>query len=469
MSDANHVRVILALDQGTHASRALLLDESGRVLSSRWQNLNLYRPCPGHVEQDAGELLNSLRVVMAHALDYATRHGLTIECAGLATQRSTVAAWAKSTGEPLAPALSWLDTRADLGAFAQRGADIQRCTGLRLSPHYGAGKLRWLLEHDARVREAADSGDLALGPLASFLLFNLVEGQPFITDHANAHRTLLMNLETRDWDPRLTSYFDIATQWLPRCAPVRHAFGNLCGGGIGLTACGGDQGAAVLAHGAPGDTIAINAGTGAFVLATTGERIVRRAPLLSGLVASDSTGATYCLEGTVNGAGAAIAHAQEHLGCDAAAWASWKNVAEPPLFLNTVGGLGSPWWRTGRAPKLAVNAAAPPPAIAAAVMESIVFMIQANLELLCAAVATTKQLRITGGLAHDNAFCQRLADISGLPVTRPEETEATARGIAWLAAGGDRGWSAEATRFEPAYDRGLLGRYRRFREAVDEA
>jgi glycerol kinase len=467
VSAAASARVILALDQGTHASRALLIDRDGNLRSAHRRDVSLRRPRPRHVEQHAGAVLDSLRNVIAEALDHASHAGLTIECAGLATQRSTVVAWSRPSGEALAPALSWLDTRADLQSFTHHAADIEGRTGLRLSPHYGAGKLCWLLRHSTAVREAANSADLALGPLASFLLFNLVEGRPFVADHANAHRTLLMNLETRDWDESLTKTFGIAVDHLPRSVPVRHAFGALRGTDIPLTACGGDQGAAVHAYGAPDDGIAINAGTGAFILATTGEHILRRAPLLSGLVASDSIGATYCLEGTVNGAGAAITYANDRWGCDAAAWSGWKDVAEPPTFLNTVGGLGSPWWRPGPAPRLEATQAPHAAAVAAAIMESIVFLIQANLELLRDAVQTTDALRLTGGLARDDAFCQRLADISGLPVARPKNIEATGRGIAWLAAGGAREWAEAATRFEPVHDRALVERYRRFRQVVD--
>ncbi len=461
----------LVLDQGTQASRALLFDPGARLLHVSRRPIGLRRRSASEVEQDPQAIWVSLQEVLDEALAFARRRGLTVARAGLATQRSTVVAWDRNTGAALGPALSWQDTRTapELRHWARHAQLIRARTGLRLSPHYGASKLHWMLHHVPAVREAAAQGRLAMGPLATFLLWQLIEGRPLVVDHANAARTLLWDIHRQGWDRQLLGLFGVEAQWLPQGLPIRHAYGRIRGTGIPLTAVHGDQGAAFHGHGGlQPHTAVVNMGTGAFVLMHTGTRPRHHPTLLSGIVDSGHRGSRYALEGTVNGAGAALAWAREAWGLE---WRSgWSRTPHPPLFLNTVGGLGSPWWRAAGEPRLQAGAGCrrDPPACLAAVMESIVFMIHANIEQLDRAGLAPRRLVVGGGLSRDPELCQRLADLSGRAVARAEQAEITALGMARLAMGPGAGLAPGATRcFEPRPDRVLAGRYRDFLDLIE--
>jgi glycerol kinase len=465
--------VTLVLDHGTQASRALLFDPRGRLLHVSKRCIGLIRRSPREVEQDPQAILDSLRGVLDEALAFAARARLEVKQAGLATQRSTVVAWDRYTGTALGPALSWQDTRTApaLERWSRHALMIQARTGLRLSPHYGASKLNWMLHHARAVRRAAAQGTLAMGPLAAFLLSHLIEGRPLVVDHGNAGRTLLWNIHRHGWDGALLELFEIDRHWLPRTLPIRHPYGRIQGTDIPLTAVHGDQGAAFHGYGgAQADTAVVNMGTGAFVLTQTGTHPIHHPPLLSGIVDSDGQQCRYCLEGTVNGAGSALAWAREAWGLEGLS--GWSETEDPPLFLNRVGGLGSPWWRSGGEPELHAQPSAdcrkdPAPCLAA-VMESIVFMIYANLQRLDEAGLAPHRLVVGGGLSRDRELCQRIADLSGLPVLRMDQAEITGRGMAHLATGLGAGLEPAATqRFGPRADRGLRRRYLAFVDLIE--
>lgn len=463
----------LVLDQGTQTSRALLFDPRGRLLHVSKRRIGLIRRSPLEVEQDPQAILDSLREVLDEALAFAQRRHLEVTQAGLATQRSTVVAWDRDTGTALGPALSWQDTRTapELKRWSRHAQQIQARTGLRLSPHYGASKLHWMVHHVRAVRRAAAHGTLAMGPLAAFLLSHLIEGRPLVVDHGNAGRTLLWNIHRQAWDEALLELFEIEAHWLPQGLPIRHPYGRILGTDIPLTAVHGDQGAAFHGYGdLQADTVVVNIGTGAFVLAQTGTRPIHHPPLLSGIVDSDDQQCRYGLEGTVNGAGSALAWAREAWGLGGAS--GWSRTQDPPLFLNTVGGLGSPWWRAGAQPELHTQAGAdcrqhPAPCLAA-VMESIVFMIYANLQQLDEAGLAPHQLVVGGGLSRDRELCQRIADLSGLVVLRVDQAEITGRGMAHLAMGLGAGLEPAAIqRFDPRPDQALRRRYLAFVDLIE--
>jgi glycerol kinase len=470
---ADRSQLTLVIDQGTHATRTCLLDHRGTVVATARQEVGLTRRA-GEVEQDATEILSSVRETLGYTL---RKGGNAIAQAALATQRSTVLAWDRVTGEALAPALSWQDTRAaeTIAALGEHAEQVRERTGLRLSAHYGAGKLAWLLQHEPALRRAADKGRLALGPLATFLLFHLLEGRPLLVDHANASRTLLWNLHSRDWDEWLLRLFSLDREHLPRPCPIRHHYGRLAGTRIPLRAVNGDQGAALFADGpAQPETAYINMGTGAFILVPTGSRIVRQPGLLSGIADSDNGNALYCLEGTVNGAGAALAWAERQWGLVIAheSLDDWlARVEDPPLFLNAVGGLGSPWWTSGAAPHFILELAVPcderPAPCVTGVLESIAFLIVVNLASMGEAGLSVRRLRASGGLSRVDGLCQRLADLSGRPVERPRESEATVRGAAWLTRRATAtGAAGPLDRFSPARNDRLAARYQAFRSEM---
>ena len=458
----------LVIDQGTHATRALAFDAKGLVVATAHYPIALQRISADRIEQDAQEIVISMHHVIEAVLsDDRVRHR-GIARAGMATQRSSVVAWDINTGEALAPMLSWQDRRAAawLGQFAEQEFEIKERTGLPLSPHYGASKLHWLLENVPTVQQADRDGRLRFGPLASFLLFHLLRERPLLSDHANAGRTLLWNIDSCDWDPWLLDLFGLPLKLLPSCRPIVHDYGLLAAGDIPLTAVNGDQNAAVynLGRPAPGTAI-VNLGTGAFVLVPTGTKRVPHARLLSGLASSDATARDYTIEGTVNGAGAAIKWAADtwQIKDISAQLPAWLDQAQdPPIFLNSIGGLGSPFWQPGPSPRIIGQG--PPWQQVVAVAESILFLLQINLEQIAAAGMVVEQIRISGGLANLDGLCQRLADLSGKSVYRPVETEATARGAAWLASGRPSLWPEEkpGAIFNPRPNVALSIRYQLF-------
>ncbi len=462
-------RLTLIIDQGTHATRSILFDEAGQERFTAVRPVALRRLSPEKIEQDGSELIASMRDVVTEALESDAARAGEITAAGLATQRSTIALWDIASGETLGPLLSWQDRRAaaSLKPLAAYEPEVKKRTGLPLSPHYGASKLRWCLDHFGGAQTALAEGRLAYGPLAAFLISHLVEGSPRLVDDANANRTQLWNIQARDWDPWLLALFDLPAEPLPACRPIRHPYGLIAGTDIPLTVVNGDQNAAVYGQGQPQPgTAIVNLGTGAFVLAPTGRKLIRHPALLSGITSSDEAGADYTIEGTVNGAGAAISWAEKQLGISDPArnLNAWLDAyPRPTLFLNSIGGLGSPWWKPGPEPHW-LDEDADAGERMAAVAESILFLLQANLDAMTEAGLDLRRIQISGGLANVDGLCQCLADLSGLPVYRPRQREATARGAAWLAMGMPQGWETPEAgeAFEPQSAPGLQDRYRQF-------
>jgi glycerol kinase len=473
MSDKS--ALYLCIDQGSHASRALVFDPMGAVIARAEHPVATQHPQTDRVEHNPDELLASVRAAIGDVVTSLGERARGLAAAGLATQRSTLVCWDKETGTALSPVISWQDRRAHawLARFASRQSEVHARTGLMLSAHYGASKLRWCLDHLEAVQQAAQKGTLACGPLASYLLFRLLEKQPLLVDPSNAGRTLLWNLASRDWDPVLLDMFGIARRWLPACAPTRHDFGRLRIGdrALPLAILDGDQSAALFAFGSPhAHTAYINMGTGAFVLGADAQRL--DAPrLLASIAYADDGRASYVLEGTVNGAGAALAWAGETLGLAEveSSLDEWlQREGDPPLFLNGISGLGAPFWVADFTSRF--TAEAEPWRKVVAVAESIIFLLQANLDEFARAGVAFRRIVATGGLPQSAALCQRLADLSGLPVHRPAEHEATAKGLAFLLAGQPGEWpQPSGVDFTPQANVRLRERYARWRAALDAA
>lgn len=459
----------LALDQGGHASRALVFDHLGNLVAGDFQPITTRHPHLDWVEHDPEELITSLRYAIANVMRDLGGHAQDVVAAGLATQRSSLACWNKHTGAALSPVISWQDRRAHdwLGTFAPHRDEIHRMTGLFPSAHHGASKLRWCLDHLPAIQAAHRNGTLACGPLASFTLFHLLEERPLLADPANASRTLLWNLQTRDWDDGLLALFGVPRTALPRCVPSRHCFGHLrvADRSIPLTIATGDQSAALFAFGEPdANTACVNMGTGAFV-----QRIALQRPahpkLLKSMVFQEEARTIYALEGTVNGAASALDWAGNRLGLGniTSRLPGWlEQASTPPLFLNGVSGLGSPFWLADFTSRFIGEGS--PEEKMAAVAESIVFLLYTNLVEMQAVGTPARRITITGGLSALDGLCQRLADLSGLPVYRPAECEATARGTAFLLASQPRNWPepGKAVKFTPTANPSLKERFRRW-------
>lgn len=481
----------LALDQGGSASRAVLFDAVGREVASAHVPITTHRD-GDRIEHDPDELAQSLVTAARDACELPLATGRPVIVAGLATQRSTVCCWDTTDGSALSPAISWQDRRAAAWleqALGDRAEWVRELTGLPLSPHYGASKLRWCLDELPAVRLALRDERLAMGPLASFLLHRLCDERPLCADPANASRTLLYDPALLDWSTPLLEAFDLPRAALPRCVGTTHAFGALMldrERRVPLQACSGDQSAAVFAFGAPTPgTCFVNIGTGAFVqrIARDGTVAPPRGLLKSVVHArtDDVRGATYAHEGTVNGAYAAVEWLRARVGIDvlrtlASLHHSLQSDDVELLFMNGVGGLGAPWWLPSFPVEfVALDGAAPGASVSelqqvAAVVESIAFLVAVNVEGL-RRVAPLDRVVVTGGLASCDYLCEALAEVTGLEVQRPELREATARGIAFLAAGQPGHWQpVPVERKFVAAGRpgrpGLLARFSRWREEM---
>ncbi|MBT8137653.1 MAG: hypothetical protein KJO54_11615 [Gammaproteobacteria bacterium] len=449
--------LILAIDQGGGSTRAVTFTTEGTQVFLARVAVATQRGPDGRVEHDASEVLNSMHRVIVDALRDAESRGAVITGAGLATQRSSIVCWDRNSGVALTPVISWQDRRAAklLAEYAPPDDTVSEITGLVRSPHYGASKMRWCIDNIPAVRQAQRSGTLMIGPLSSFLLFHLLQQHPACADPANASRTLLWDRRSLDWSDELLAAFGISRGLLPRCVPSQHEFGVLRSTAVPLRVCTGDQNAAIFAGGAIAQgTAYVNIGTGAFVLAQVAG--MSAAPLLHSVAWSDGSSVLYVQEGTVNGAGAALAS----LGAtqpEIATAARQIGADELPLFLNGVSGLGSPFWREHFTSRF-IGSGSQRQKLAA-VVESILFLLQKNIEILQQRTTLDVAL-VSGGLAGHDDLCQALADLSGLAVMRPDEAEATARGLAFLSAGQPGGWPAgKRQQFCPRNNHTLRRRY----------
>ena len=427
----------LAIDQGGHASRASLYTADGVMVDSARVAVQTRHSAPEQVEHDPEEMVASVQTAIDAAVGGADT--TSIVAAGLATQRSSVVCWDLDSGAALSPVLSWQDRRTAgwLERLTDHATEIRQRTGLPLSPHYGASKLRWCLDHLPAVRQAWKDGRLAWGPLASFLTYRLTEEKTLAADPANASRTLLWNLDDGDWDPRLAELFDVPGGALPPCTDTRHTWGHIAAGRhrVPLTVVTGDQSAALFAvDQLELGGVMINLGTGAFLQ----QGLPHRPPpsrLLAGLAYQDSTRRVYTLEGTVNGAGSALAWMAAQSDMEQAELIrrlpGWLETSKrPPIFLNGISGLGTPYLRPIFASRFIGKGSLAEKCMA--VCESIVFLLQVNLEEMAADVGPAQQIVISGGLSELDGLCQRLADLSGLPVRRPQDREATVQGLIQL-------------------------------------
>ena len=470
-NDRQRQQLILAVDVGTLSVRVAAYDFAGNMAVFADRKIGLVHVTETKIEQDPIKLRTALFDTMDRVMATPVVRERGIAAAGLASQRSSVVAWNRVTGQPLSPVLSWQDRRATeyLKPLANKGVGIKARSGLFLSPHYGASKLRWLLDNCPELTSAREAGELVLGPLAAFMVFNLLEGQPCIVDHVNASRTQLMSLMEREWSRDLLQEFGLSQELLPQCRPTQSFFGHVRGTGIPVTAVNGDQNAAIHATGKlEVDTLIVNIGTGAFVLLPTGHQIIHHPSLITSIANSTENEATYLLEGTVNGAGAALKWAAEQWGepdliSQLPEWL--KQIKDPPVFINTIGGVGSPFWISDLKPYFLTDGSVAEKTVA--IIESIIFLIKINLEAMTNTGQRVKRIRISGGLSALDGLCQLLADATQRVVLRPEVKEATSQGIAWLAANLDYNWhnsteDSDQDYFLPQNNRPLQARYRLF-------
>ena len=487
----------LAIDQGTQSSRAALIDVRGGLIEICQVPVSLNRISASQIEQDGAEILESVWQAIRQVLSAIDES--RIVAAGIATQRSSVIAWDRRSGKPLSNVISWQDVRGQEFVASLDSATrskIQQRSGLPLSPHYGASKIRWLLaELRSSENTLIEETDICIGPLASFLLFNLIENKTVCqVDHANGGRTQLLNFKQRDWDDDLLAWFDIPKPMLPIARPTRFQFGDLTGTAIPVGVCQGDQTAAVFGYGnLPTGTAHVNLGTGGFVLSPVSDlesvREQEHLPLLISLADSNENSAAYFLEGTINGAGSAIKWAAKYLGLESVeesldAWA--EEVEQPPLFFNSVGGIGSPIWNSNPSAEVSnrwFDQSLQPVPIEnlqaseamVGVLESIVFLVAMNIDAMSEFGVEPKTLRLSGGVTASGSLCQKLADLTRCRIDRPDESESTLLGVARLLAlsvGQGETFcetaSTAKTKFEPRRNTELRLRYGLFQSLMLE-
>ena len=468
-------RLYVAIDQGGHATRASAYDSTGSLEGSALVTIATQRNALGHVEHDPDEIVASVRTALAELARIVPISRW--DAAGFAVQRSSLVCWDADDGHALSPVISWQDTRNAkwLKGLARRATDVHRLTGLPLSPHYGASKLRWCLDHLPEVRNAATQSRLRAGPLASYLLQRLLRERPFLADASTAARTLLWSPFERGWSDELLELFGIPRTVLPRTTGTSGEFGTLESDdrAIPVGVCNGDQSVVPFAAGAlDRDAAYVNLGTGAFVLRPTTDAL-HAPPLLTSVIRADAEHFDFVLEGSVNGAGAALDWLERHQGAAAVrmlALLDEEPLADDtaPFFLNGVAGLASPFWRPdfestfiGEGSDLQ---------LCRAVLESVAFLIKANLDEMDRHRPPPARLVASGGLAENRLLCRMLACLSEVPVDRSSDREATSRGLAFLVAGEPAGFMGPPVeRLEPEPDQSLLARYLKWLELMRAA
>jgi glycerol kinase len=457
---AAEMKAILALDQGTTSSRAIVFGRDGRILSTAQQEFRQIFPQPGWVEHDPFDIWRSQRDVAARALDLAGL-GAADVAIGITNQRETTVLWERSTGRPVANAIVWQDRRtaSRCDALRQQGheATFARKTGLVLDAYFSGTKLAWLLENVPGAREAATRGELAFGTVDTWLAWQLSGGASHVTDASNASRTLLFDIHERAWDDELLAILGIPRSVLPEVVESSARVATTaCDGlprGIPIAGIAGDQQAALFGQACHRPGMAKNTyGTGCFLLMNTGNEPATSRNRLLTTVAWTRAGATsYALEGSVFIAGAAIQWLRDGLGLIASAPEIDKlagSVADSGgvFFVPALSGLGAPYWDPhARGMIGGITRGTTRAHLARATLEAIAFQSAELIEAMAAdsAIALT-ELRVDGGATASDLLMQMQADLLGVPVIRPKVTETTALGAAYLAGLAVGFWKDEA-------------------------
>jgi glycerol kinase len=453
------MNTILALDQGTTSSRAIVFDRDGNALSSAQREFKQHFPTPGWVEHDADDIWASQLAVAQEAI--RQRNDATISAIGITNQRETTVLWDRASGRPVAHAIVWQDRRtaADCDTLTAAGHApmIAAKTGLVIDAYFSATKLKWLLDHVPGARARALRGELAFGTVDSWLIFQLTAGKVHATDVSNASRTMLLNIQTLAWDDELVRLFDIPRSVLPQIVSSSAVIGHTaCAGlpaGIPIAGIAGDQQAALFGQACHQPGMAKNTyGTGCFMLMNTGEQPMRSKNRLLTTVAWRIGSKThYALEGSVFIAGAAIQWLRDELKMIQHANEIETLAASVPdsggvMFVPAFAGLGAPHWNpNARAAILGLTRGSSRAHIARAALEAIALQSADLADAMQAdAGVPLTELRVDGGAAVNNLLMQIQADLLGTPVVRPKVTETTALGAAYLAGIAVGYWRDEA-------------------------
>ena len=443
------MKYIIALDQGTTSTRAVLFDKSGAIVSSYGREIEQFYPAPGLVEHDAEELFfSSLRAVQ-RAMELAGASASDIAALGITNQRETAIVWEKKTGRPVCNAIVWqcrrtADRCRQLEELGLTGT-IRKKTGLIPDPYFSATKLEWILKNVPGARQRAERGELLFGTVDTWLVWRLTGGRVFATDYTNASRTMLFNIHALEWDDELLELFGVPRCMLPEVLPCGGDFGvtehGFFGGGIPIRGVAGDQQAALFGHLCLNEGEAKNTyGTGCFLLMNAGKRACTESGLLTTLAACVDGRPNYALEGSVFIGGAAVQWLRDGLGLISSA-AETEELAERVkdsagmYFVPAFNGLGAPYWDGSACGILSgITRGAKKEHIVRAVLEGMAYRVNDVLRAMEAASGVTlSRLAVDGGASANNFLMGFQADISGCEVVRPANTEVTSLGAAYIA------------------------------------
>jgi glycerol kinase len=470
---------ILALDQGTTSSRAILFDKNGAIAAVAQQEFQQFYPQAGWVEHDPMEILTSQLSCAVQALGKAGVRPRDVAAIGITNQRETAIVWDRATGKPVYPAIVWQDRRT--AAFCAElessgvGETISNRTGLVIDSYFSGTKIRWILDNVEGAREKADRGELAFGTVDSWLIWNLTSGQRHVTDVTNASRTLLYNVVEGKWDDELMRILGVPKSLLPEVVWSSERVGDVSTtlglSGVPIAGIAGDQQAALFGQMCwnPGD--AKNTyGTGCFLLQNIGTKFVRsKHRLITTVAASAQRRLEYALEGSIFIGGAVVQWLRDNLrligaSAEVEALAAGEPDAGGVVFVPAFVGLGAPHWDPHASGLLiGLRRDTRPGHIARAALESIAFQVADVLDAVRSETsAPLDSLRVDGGAAVNDLLMQFQADVLGVPVVRPKVTETTALGAAYLAGLAVGFWASPEdlragrehdTRFEPKMSR----------------
>jgi glycerol kinase len=451
-------KFLLALDQGTTSSRAIVFNSAGDIVAVAQREFKQHFPQPGWVEHDAEEIWSSQRDVAIEAISKAKLKSADIAGIGITNQRETVVVWDRATGKPIHRAIVWQDRRTagecDRLRSAGREPMIHSKTGLLLDPYFSATKFAWILDHVDGARKLAEAGKLACGTVDSWLIYRLTGGKVHVTDASNASRTLLMNIHSGQWDNELLECLRVPRQMLPEIRSSSDVYGDVQSisefAGVPIAGAAGDQQAALFGQACFEPGLAKNTyGTGCFMLMNTGTKPVdSKNRLLTTVAWNVGDKLVYALEGAVFIGGAVVSWLRDGLGIiksSAEVEALARSVPDSGglVLVPAFAGLGAPHWDPyARGAMLGITRGTTAAHIARAAVESIALQVADLVDAMHSDMGagsgdprttSLSELRVDGGASVNNGMLQHQADIMQLPVVRPKVTETTALGAAYLA------------------------------------
>ncbi|ROO24655.1 glycerol kinase [Salinisphaera orenii MK-B5] len=449
MPPVNRRNHLLAIDQGTTSSRAIVFDARGAIVASAQREFDQFYPEEAWVEHDANRIWTDVLAVCREAIDRAGLSAADLAACGITNQRETTVIWDRATGEPIHRAIVWQDRRTAerCRALADDSTEawLQERTGLLMDPYFSATKIAWLLDHVDGARARAEAGELAFGTIDAWLLWHLTDGAVHATDATNASRTLLFNIHDQRWDDELLAFFDVPAALLPEVRDTASDFGtiskDLLGAEIPIAAMVGDQQAALVGQAcfAPGMAKSTY-GTGCFLMLNVGETaVLSRHRLLTTVAYRIGGRTTYALEGSIFVAGAAIQWLRDALHLfekaeQTQALAASIEHTDGVYLVPAFTGLGAPYWDpAARGAILGLTRDTGIEQIVRAALESTCYQTRDLVGAIGDDAPGPRELRVDGGMAANDLVCGFLADILQTPVERPEIIETTALGAAYLA------------------------------------